>query len=177
MPIPALCPLAGALLVALDSLLVLTSEIVGWIDISAADASRLRRFYGDLLGWRAVVGEAMDYGPVSDVAGAPVGGIDQVGGRAAIRPVYLVVAVLRGCRSALRLVASVVATPGVRMGPNDCEPHAHGAGGWAGAQGFVLITWPDGESTYHSPPLRFRPCPVALPGAVSETKVYRGQPA
>ena len=49
--------------------------------------------------------------------------------------------------------------------------------GWARAQGFVLITWPDGDSTYHSPPLMFRPCPLALPGAVSETNVYSGQPA
>ena len=44
-------------------------------------------------------------------------------------------------------------------------------------QGFVLITWPEGEITYHSPPLMSNPCPVALPGAVSDTNVYSGQPA
>lgn len=43
--------------------------------------------------------------------------------------------------------------------------------------GFVLITWPDGESTYQRPPLRLIACPVAIPGDVSATYVYSGQPA
>jgi hypothetical protein len=37
------------------------------------------------------------------------------------------------------------------------------------AQGFFVITLPAGEITYHRPPLRFRACPVACPGAVSVT--------
>lgn len=47
----------------------------------------------------------------------------------------------------------------------------------APAQGLVLISWPEGERTYQRPPLMFRACPVALPGVVSDTKVYSGQPA
>jgi hypothetical protein len=36
-------------------------------------------------------------------------------------------------------------------------------------QGFVRITFPDGESTYHRPPLSFSACPFALPAFVSAT--------
>src|ERR1700733_7198944 len=117
-------------------------------------------------------------GPSAMFAGAPVGGIDQVGGRAAIRPVYLVVAALRACRSALRLVASLPCRAGDADGGSmTVSPIRLVPGAGPPAQDFVFITRPDGERTYHSPPLMFRPCPVALPGAVSETNVYRGQPA
>jgi hypothetical protein len=87
------------------------------------------------------------------------------------------VAVLWACRSALRVVASIPCQTGRAGGPSECWAHLRSAGCRAEAQGFVLITFPDGESTYHRPPLMFRACPVALPGAVSETNVYKGQPA
>ena len=38
----------------------------------------------------------------------------------------------------------------------------------------LVITWPEGEITYHWPPT---PCPFATPGPVSEAYVCSGQPA
>src|SRR6266516_3951272 len=36
-------------------------------------------------------------------------------------------------------------------------------------QGFLRTTLPEGVSTYHKPPLRFRACPLAVPAFVSAT--------
>ena len=36
-------------------------------------------------------------------------------------------------------------------------------------QGFLRTTLPEGVSTYHKPPLRFRACPLAVPAFVSTT--------
>jgi hypothetical protein len=47
---------------------------------------------------------------------------------------------------------------------SSCPPSAAAHG-----QGFVLITLPEGASTYQRPPFRFSACPLACPRAVSAT--------
>lgn len=82
----------------------------------------------------------------------------------------------------LRTVQCIAGQPMSRMGYVKASSRGSATGICAGAPcdyelGLVVITVPEGEITYQRPPLRFSACPVAVPGAVSPTYVYSGQPA
>ncbi|RZS43664.1 hypothetical protein EV193_102645 [Herbihabitans rhizosphaerae] len=49
-----------------------------WFDITARNAERSRRFYGELFDWEIAVDESMNYGLTSTADGVP-GGIGETG--------------------------------------------------------------------------------------------------
>ena len=51
---------------------------VVWFEVMGQDADKLRRFYGDLLGWQFKVEKPMDYGTVEAGEGGIQGGIGEV---------------------------------------------------------------------------------------------------
>jgi predicted enzyme related to lactoylglutathione lyase len=98
---------------------------VGWIDLTVADAPRLRDFYGAVVGWETApvaMGEYEDWCVLPPGSEVPVGGICHARGGNADLPaawlVYFVVADLDASLAAARERGGELIGPVRSMGPS-----------------------------------------------------------